>query len=276
MKPLALVVGAAGGVGLEVVKRLLVENYRVIGTVLNQSEADRVRTEAGDVDRIVILDMANADSVVAELQALPIETLNAVVVAAAISPYGPLETSPLANLRRTIEINTVSGLAVYQACIPLLRKTRGRFLLISSFAGRVGLPFIGHYVASKFALEGLGDVMRREARVWGVDVILVEPGGIKTPMVTGQIATIDRDRAALTPEVRALYGDLYEGFSDLLKKGWETGIAPSMVADTIIEALKAEHPQARYAVGEDSKFLCDVARKPDEEIDAILKAFAAT
>ena len=270
MKRVALVIGAAGGVGLEVVKQLLKADYEVIGTVLNPIEAAQLTKTVGAIKDIVELDLTNADNVVTTLKSR-IKQIDAVVVCAAISPYGPLEITPLAQLRKTLEINTISAVAVYQACMPLLRISKGRLVLISSFAGRVGLPPIGHYVASKFALEGLGDVMRREAKPWDVDVIVVEPGGIKTPMVTGQIASIGKDRAALTKEQAALYGDLFDTFAALLNKGWETGLDPSIVAAQIVEALQSKTPQARYQVGDDSKFLCNVAAKQSEqEQDAIV------
>ena len=267
-----LVVGAAGGVGSEVVRQMLTTGYRVTGTVLNEDEAATVRKQTAGVEQILVLDLANADNVVETLRA-SLDEVNAVVVCAAISPYGPLEIAPLAGFRRTMEINTVSGLAVYQATMPLLRASKGRLVLISSFAGKVSLPFIGHYVASKHALEGLGDVMRYEAKSFGVDVILIEPGSIKTPMVSNQLNTLGRDRQALSAEDARLYGEMYDNFSRLAGQGWETMMMPSVVAEVVLDALHAPNPQARYQVGDDSKYLCDVARKTDSEIDAIIDGF---
>ena len=267
-----LVVGAAGGVGSEVVRQMLTKGYRITGTVLNEDEAVMVRTQTPGVEQILVLDLANADNVVETLRA-SLDDVNAVVVCAAISPYGPLEIAPLAGFRRTMEINTVSGLAVYQATMPLLRASKGRLVLISSFAGKVSLPFIGHYVASKHALEGLGDVMRYEAKSFGVDVILIEPGSIKTPMVSNQLNTLGRDRQALSAEDARLYGEMYDNFSRLAGQGWETMMMPSVVAEVVLDALHAPNPQARYQVGDDSKYLCDVARKTDSEIDAIIDGF---
>ena len=276
MRRVALVVGAAGGVGTELVKQLLAENYEVIGTVLNQAEATQLTAKVGPIRDIIELDLTNADNVVTTLKSR-IKEVHAVVVSAAISPYGPLEITPLAQLRKTLEINTISAVAVYQACMPLLRTSKGRIVLISSFAGRMGLPPIGHYVASKFALEGIGDVMRREAKPWDVNVIVVEPGGIKTPMVTGQIASIGKDRAALSAEHAALYGELFDTFAALLNKGWETGLDPSVVAAKIVEALQSDAPKARYQIGDDSNYLCNVASKQsDIEQDAIVAGLLST
>lgn len=273
MSRTALVVGAAGGMGTEIVKQLLASGYEVTATVLNEQEAAHLRSAAPSVAKTLLLDLSNADNVLAELQRQAFSKLDAVVVAAAIGPTGPVEIAPLAMLRRTLEINTVANAAVYQACMPALREARGRLVLISSFAGKIGLPFLGHYVASKHALEGLGDVMRREAKAFGVEVVLIEPGGVKTPMVTGQLEGVARDRAALSPEDAARYGAFYDGFLAVAKQSWDTMLPPSAVADTVLAALSATPPQIRYQVGEDSKFLVEVSRKTDAEIEATVAAF---
>lgn len=275
MSRTALVVGAAGGMGTEVVKQLLAQGYQVTGTVLNDSEAAHVRTHAPGVAKTIQLDLGNADGVLETLRALAFPSLDAVVVCAAVGPLGPVEITPLSILRRTLEINTVAAAAVYQACMPALRAAKGRLVLVSSFAGKVGLPFLGHYASSKHALEGLADVMRREAKIDGVEVILIEPGGVKTPMVTGQLDTVARDRAALSPDQAARFGMFYDGFLAVAGKSWETMLDPSVVADTISAALQANPPLARYPVGEDAKFLCETARKSDAEIDATVAGFMA-
>ena len=275
MSGTALVIGAAGGMGTEVTKILLKDGYAVTATVLDDKEASHLESAAPGVQRTLKLDLANADSVLAELKRSAPSSLDAVVVCAAIGPTGPLELAPLATLRRTFEINTVAAAAIYQACMPALAAAKGRLVLISSFAGKIGLPFIGHYVASKHALEGLGDVMRREAKARGVDVILIEPGGVRTPMVLGQLEGVARDRAALSPADAERHGAMYDNFLALVKRSFAGMLEPSVIADAVLLALKANPPQARYPVGEDSKFLCDVARKPDAEIDAIVAGFGA-
>jgi NAD(P)-dependent dehydrogenase (short-subunit alcohol dehydrogenase family) len=273
MNRTALVIGAAGGVGTEVVKLLLDGGYQVIGSVLDDREAAHVKATTPGVGRVLRLDLSKADSVLAELKHQAIPKLDAVVVCAAISPFGPVEMASLEVLRRTLEINTIAAAAIFQGCMPALRAAKGRLVLISSFAGKIGLPFIGHYVASKHALEGLADVMRFEAKSSGVDLVLVEPGGIRTPMVANQVRDVTRERAELSAENAARYGAMYDTFLGLVKKSQDGMLDPSAVAKTILEALRAPVPLARYQVGEDSKFLCDVARKPDVEKDAIVAGF---
>jgi len=272
MSRTALVIGAAGGVGTEVVKSLLGAKYSVIGSVLNDAEESHVKAATPGVGKVIRLDLSNADGVLAELKRQAFASLDAVVVCAAISPFGPVETVSLASFRRTLEINTVSAAAIFQGCMPALRATKGRLVLISSFAGKIGLPFIGHYVSSKHALEGLADVMRREAKTSGVRLVLVEPGGIKTPMVANQLRDVTRERASLPPAIAAQFGDLYDTFLRLAGAS-DKMMEPSVVAQTVMESLTAADPQIRYQVGDDSKFLCDIARKSDAEIEAVVDGF---
>jgi NAD(P)-dependent dehydrogenase (short-subunit alcohol dehydrogenase family) len=269
----ALVIGAAGGVGTQVVKQLLGKGYEVTGSVLDDREADIARTETPGMSRTIRLDLSNGDKLLSDLQREAFASLDAVAVCAAIGPFGPVEISPLAVFRRALEINTVAAAAVYQACMPALRRSKGRLVFISSFAGKIGLPFVGYYSASKHALEGLADVMRHECRADGVKIVLVEPGGIKTPMVANQVRDVAKERAALPSEHAARFGGMYDNFLRLVKKSQDAMLDPSAVAATVLEALTSSSPQLRYQVGEDSKFLCEVARKTDAEIDATVAGF---
>lgn len=277
MKKKILVVGAAGGVGLAVTQALLATDCSVVATVLNESEATALQQAAPNVAQTLRLDLALADSIAPALRE-HLDGLQAVVVCAAIGPTGPLETLPLATLRTTLEVNSIACVAIYQACMPALRRSRGRLVFLSSFSGKVALPFVGAYSGSKFALEGLADVMRREAAPFGVQVSLIEPGGINTPMVHGQLAGARRQRDALTPEVRALYGPLYDNYIKVFQHALGAGgLKPSTVADTVLSALNAEAPEARYIVGDDALFMVkQVAAMPDVQADQTLAGFLAS
>lgn len=271
-----LVIGAAGGVGQAVTQHLLANGDQVTATVLNAAEAESVKAATPGVAQTLMLDLSNADGIAAGLQGA-LDALDAVVVCAAIGPIGPLETMPIATVRRTLEVNTVACVAIYQAVMPALRASRGRLVFISSFSGKVALPFVGAYSGSKFALEGFGDVMRREAAPFGVSVVLVEPGGIQTPMVKGQLDGALRDRAALTPEQKALYGGLYDTYVKVFQSALGGGgMPPSRVAEAVGTALSAATPEARYVVGDDAVFMCkQVTAMPDAEQDKTLAGFLA-
>lgn len=271
MKPCVLVIGAAGGVGLQTVWQLAERGYPLIATVLDDEQEAHLKQQVPGTGKILQLDLANADAIAPALKPLLDDVeLAAVVVCAAIAPHGPLEFASLASLRQVLEVNTVACVAVYQACMPALRKTRGRLILVGSHGGRVGFPFIGQYSGSKFALEGLGDVMRREAAAFAVPVILIQPGSLKTGMTLGQLSKIDRDIANLGAEERALYGDLYAGFRGIIQGAIAQGTAPDAVATSIIAALESAKPQTRYQVGDDAVQLVALSKSAsDEAIDAL-------
>jgi len=261
MKKTVLVVGAAGGVGLEVTKLLLQKNFNVIATVLDDNEAKIVSESAPGVSNTLNIDLSDADSIKPKLDPVlndPDIELTAAIVCAAISPIGTLESTPLSMLRKTLEINMVSDVAVYQTCMPYLRESKGRLIVIASFAGRSALPCIGHYSASKFALEGVGDVMRREAAKFGVDIVIIEPGAIKTNMSINQLSAMDGIIAALSDDESKLYGDLYRKVKSVIS-GATAGMKPIEVAEVIISALESEKPETRYQVGQDAIDIINLA-----------------
>jgi NAD(P)-dependent dehydrogenase (short-subunit alcohol dehydrogenase family) len=266
-----LVVGGAGGVGSALVEALVARGDTVAATVLNEAEAKRVAEDHKGRVATHEIDMADADAALVALKAAvaAMPSLDAVAVCAAIAPIGPVELTPLATLRKTLEINTVAGVAVYQAALPALRKTGGRIVYITSMSGRMGMPFIGAYTGSKYGMEGLADVMRREAAPQGVKISLVEPGGIRTPMVDEQLATVMKLHDALRPEERERYGHLYRGFERLASESHRTtSSSAAQVAAVMIEALDAADPDPRYIAGDDAKqFLGMADSMSDREFD---------
>lgn len=270
-----LVIGGAGGLGLAVVEQLLSRGDNVSISVLNDAEEATARARVPGVSSILHLDLSDAETagttLARALESLP--SVQAVIVCAAIAPLGPMETTPLAVVRRALEVNCVSHVALYQAALPALRQTGGRIIFVSSMAGFASMPFIGAYSASKFALEGATDAMRREAAPQGVNVILVQPGGIRTPMVDNQLIEVKERLSALNSGERDLYGYLYQAFDVMARKShYEDASTPEQIADTVIGALDAESPRARYIAGADAEQMAGLASQDDAAVDA---AFAA-
>jgi NAD(P)-dependent dehydrogenase (short-subunit alcohol dehydrogenase family) len=242
-----------------------------VTTVLSPQEAASVQERHGGRVQCHIVDLSDAEAALIEIKEIvsSMGYLNAVAVCAAIAPCGPLELTTLSTFLKTYEINCVSGVAIYQATIPALRQTGGRIVLLGSMAGRVAFTFMSAYIATKFALEGLCDVMRREAAPQGVKVSLVQPGGIRTNMVHQQLVDVRRDVAALDEKNRGLYGYLYEGFLRVAGRGLGEGASTAdRVAEVVLEALEAEEPQSRYVAGEDAKqLLGSIGAMSDADID---------
>lgn len=268
-----IVTGAAGGVGLELVNLLSRAGKRVIAMVLDDREAERLRVAVPEVTSVVRCDLGNADGVGPALASTLADDrldLEAMVSCAGVWPGAPLETTSLAEVRHALEINTIAPLAVYQAAMPALRRSRGRAIFISSISGRMGLPLNGAYAMSKFALEALADVARRETAAWGVHVTVIQPGPIKTSMVTGMLDHIAAIKDKLPKAERELYGSLYTGFAEMCRKGLPDASPPAEVANAIMNVLAAPEPDTRVQVGPIAKQICDAARSlPDREMDAI-------
>jgi NAD(P)-dependent dehydrogenase (short-subunit alcohol dehydrogenase family) len=275
----SLIIGAAGGIGMEVARQLVAQGHIVIATVLDDAQGAQLIGEVPGIAHIQPLDLADADSALVAVKALVAASpvLDNVIVCAAIGPIGPAELTPLATYRRTFEINTISGIAVYQAVIDALRASQGRLLFITSMSGKIAMPFLAAYTASKYAMEGAADIMRQESAGDGVKVILVEPGGVRTSMVSDQIALCKKLEAALTSDQAARYGALYKGFAAAAQAGYDGtggGSTPEQVAAVIVGALAADEPETRYIVGEGAKQLLGArAAMGDKEIDGMLAAF---
>jgi len=266
-----LVVGGAGGVGSAVVNLLVNRGCKVVTTVLSPEEAASITQPFGGMVQCHIVDLSNAETALIKIKEIvsSMDYLHAVAVCAAIARCGPMELTPLSTFLQTYEINCVSAVAIYQAAMPALRQTGGRIVLLGSMAGRVAFTFMSAYIATKFALEGLCDVMRREAAAQGVKVSLVQPGGIRTNMVHQQLVDVRRDLAALDEKDRDLHGYLYEGYLRVAERGLGEGASTAdQVAEVVLEALEAEEPESRYVAGEDAKhMLGSIGTMSDRDID---------
>ena len=264
-----LVTGASTGIGEATVHHLKSLGFDPIGAVRKDEDAERLE---GRGVRTIRIDVTDAGQIAAARDELGDAPLAGLVNNAGIAVAAPLEFLPIDQLRHQLEINVIGQAAVTQAFLPALRRTRGRIVNVSSIGGRVALPLVGAYNTSKFALEGMSDAWRRELRPLGVDVILIEPGGVKTPIWTKSTETADAMLDDGPPEVRQLYGNLIEGVRSRTQKiARETGCDPSDVAEAIGTALTADRPRTRYLVGRDAKVRARMAKViPDRVMDRMI------
>jgi NAD(P)-dependent dehydrogenase (short-subunit alcohol dehydrogenase family) len=179
--PSVLVTGAARGIGKTIVAHLASTGWEVIAGV--RTEQDAAAITAVDPQRIsaVILDITNAEHLAALAESLP-PRLDAVVNNAGIAVAGPVEAVTVGDWRKQLDINVIGQLAVTRAVLPKLRESRGRIVFISSVNGRLSVPLLGPYCASKFALEAAADALRMELKGWGIPVVLVQPAQTDTDM----------------------------------------------------------------------------------------------
>jgi NAD(P)-dependent dehydrogenase (short-subunit alcohol dehydrogenase family) len=264
-----LVTGASSGIGEATALHLNELGFDAVAAVRKDEDAARLAVSGL---RTVRLDVCEAGQIVAARDELDGAPLAGLVNNAGIAVAAPLEFLPLDQLRRQLEINLIGQLAVTQAFLPTLRAGRGRIVNVSSIGGRVALPLVGAYNASKFALEAVSDSLRREVRSQGVDVIVIEPGGVKTPIWRKGDELATELTADMPPEAERLYGRLIEALRrQTTKIATETGIEAREVAEAIGRALTAKRPRARYLVGRDAK-MRDAAAKvlPDRVMDRMI------
>jgi NAD(P)-dependent dehydrogenase (short-subunit alcohol dehydrogenase family) len=174
--------------------------------------------------------------------------LDGLVNNAGISIGGPLEFIPMDLVRRQFEVNVLGQVGVIQAFLPLLRRTKGRIINISSTSGLNAVPLLGPYAASKFALEALSDSLRVELRPWGIKVIVIEPGRITTPIWDRSLAVADAWLAEAPPSIFDLYGSYIPYLRDWAISAGKRGLPVQRVSDVIVRALTVPDPKARYLI----------------------------
>jgi NAD(P)-dependent dehydrogenase (short-subunit alcohol dehydrogenase family) len=251
-----LVTGASTGIGRATALRLDAAGWRVFAGVRREADADSLREAGGERLVPLTLDVADAGQIAAAGERISTELgpagLDGLVNNAGIGVPGPLETIPMEDFRRQVEVNLMGHVAVTKAMLPTIRRAPGRIVFISSIGGRIAFPLNGAYHVAKFGIEAAGDVFRQELRSAGISVSIVEPGSIKTPIWERSDREIDAllERA---PETEELYGKQVAAIRRVSRKLGEGGIPPDRVAARIEHALSARRPRTRYLVGADAK-----------------------
>ncbi len=251
-----LVTGSSTGIGRATALRLDAAGWRVFAGVRKEEDAGSLRAAGSRRLTPVMLDVTDAVAISALAERLSGELgdagLDGLVNNAGVGIPSPLETIPIEDFRRQVEVNLIGQVAVTQAMLPLIRTARGRVVFISSIGGRIAFPLGGAYHAAKFGIEAVGDVFRQELRSWGISVSIVEPGSIDTPIWTRG----DREADAIgarAPAQEELYGRAIAGYRRASKRLSERGIPPAEVAEVIEHALVSRRPRPRYLVGRDAR-----------------------
>ena len=247
-----VVTGVSTGIGWGIAKVLLAEGFRVYGSVRKRTDADRLKAEFGANFVPLLFDVTDEAAVLAASRevraALKGETLAGLVNNAGIAVSGPLLEISLDDFRRQIEVNLTAQVIVTQAFAPLLgadaslRGEPGRIVMMSSVGGRRGLPFIGPYAASKHALEGLSESLRREMMLFGIKVIIIGSGAINTP-IWDKTGGIDIAAYKNSPYLSAL-----ERARAAMQGISGKGLPPERVGELVHRVLTISSPRGRYAI----------------------------
>ena len=256
----ALVTGATSGIGLSAVRQLKLHGWSVLGTALAGQDATELH-EAGA--ECIETDLTNP-SALSELRhavaAAP--RLDALVSNAGVAIPGPIEGLSTEAIDAQFQLNAIAPMLLAKSVLPQLRATRGRMIFVGAGQGRLALPFGGPYGASKAALASLTDALRAEIADTGVTVSLIEPGAVRT-----SILTESRERGmnildSLPTEVAQRYRDPLLATFARSDEAFANAISPDVIGQRIVQILTAKRPRPRYLVGREAKAFALAALLP--------------
>jgi len=247
-----VITGVSTGIGYAAAEALLGRGYRVFGSVRKQADADRLQAAWGEHFTPLLFDVTDEGAVwlAAEQVSNAVSNggLSGLVNNAGIAVPGPVMDLPVDEYRRQFEVNLFGQIAVTQAFLPLLGARKscpyppGRIINMSSVSGKIAYPFLSAYAASKYALEAFSDSLRRELMLYGIDVIVIEPGAVSTPIWD------KADEIDTTPFANSDYADTLARMVKGMVKMGNNAQGPEAVAHAVIDALESRHPKTRYAL----------------------------
>ena len=270
-----VVTGVSTGIGWGTLKVLTSKGIHVFGSVRKSEDAQRLTDEFGDRFTPLIFDVTNEQSV-REAAAKVSNQINGnnllgLVNNAGIAKGGPLMHQPIAEFSKQIEVNLIGQLIVTQAFLPLLgtnstfKGKPGRIINVSSVGGKIASPFLGAYSASKFALEGFSEALRRELILYGIDVIIIGPGSVVTPIWD------KAEQMDVSAYENTEFAASSKKFLDYALEKGRSGYPAEAVGNLILKALSVAKPKVRYPIVPNHFFDWAIARLlPKRVLDNIL------
>jgi short-subunit dehydrogenase len=273
-----LITGASSGVGEACAIHLDRLGFRVFAGVLTEAESEALQQKTSDRLTPVILDITKEECIASTAEivtnAIGSQPLAGLINNAGIALLGPLEVSRISDIRNQLEVNVIGQVAVTQAFLPLLRKSRGRIINIGSICGMMPSPFYGVYPASKSALESITDSLRLELQPWDIKVSLIQLGPVESAIFDKMLVAADELEKSLPRDRSNLYQDAFAALHKWLANGGKEGlprISTDIAVKIITEALTAKNPKSRYFVASNFVKLWALIRfLPDRMFDALL------
>ena len=248
-----LVTGSSTGIGRATALHLDKLGFRVFAGVRRNEDGEALRAESSARLTPVIIDVSNEQSIKGAFeiisQAVGESGLSGLVNNAAVNHPGPLECLPADNIRQVIETNLIGTMLVIQTFLPLIRKCKGRIVNVGSIGGVSPMPFLAPYNASKAGVLALTTTLRRELAPFGIEVSLIVPGNIKTPIWGKGKASL----LSLSQNVGEPYRQAFEACASTLERLGPLGLPPEAVAKVIGKALTDNKPKVRYTIGRDAQ-----------------------
>jgi NAD(P)-dependent dehydrogenase (short-subunit alcohol dehydrogenase family) len=264
--PSILISGASSGIGLSCAAFLARKGYRVFAGYRNPADAEALRANhPGIVPVPLELDSQSSiqnalDLITGQLKGAGLAGL---VNNAGVVISGPLEFVSLPDWRHQMEVNLIGPVALTQHCLPLLRQSQGRIINIGSVAGIMALPFLSPYCVSKSGLAVICDALRLELRPWGIQVALIEPGNIKTPIWEKSLSAAKTAEEHYPHHYSDLYGQVMKKVKNASQKAAAQSMEAEVVAKAVYHALSAPRAKTRYPLGVSVQLRRLLARCPD-------------
>jgi NAD(P)-dependent dehydrogenase (short-subunit alcohol dehydrogenase family) len=271
---MAVVTGASTGIGAATARELARRGFHVLAGVRRERDAEAIR---GQGIEPLIVDITKPDHIRALAARVYDDpqgrALRALLNNAGVGMNAPVESFPIDEWRHLFEVNLFGHVAVTQALLPALIRSKGRVVNISSVGGKIAMATYGPYAGTKFALEAVSDSLRRELAPTGVQVVVVEPGAVRTEMPGRAIASASALASTMTPEQNQRYGALVQAMNAQTTAHTSSGLPAQAAAKVIAKAVIARRPRTRYTVGRDAALITRLVRiLPDRTLDRILAA----
>lgn len=270
-----VVTGASTGIGAACALDCVGRGMTVFAGVRDPRAGEMLAAKAGPLLIPIRLDVVDEQSIAQAAEVVQRVVgeggLGGLVNNAGIVVGSPLEVIPLSQLRKQLEVNVIGQIAVTQAFLPLLRRGRGRIVNMGSIAGRGTIPLLGPYSASKYALEALTDALRMELQPWGIQVSIIEPGAIATPIWEKSAKEAEGLESSTSEEGKALYAEAVIRIREAVAGAVKRAIPPDAVVQAVHHALTAPRPRTRYLVGSDARLRAWMVKwLPDRVQDRLL------
>lgn len=271
---IVVVTGASSGIGQASARELARRGFHVLATIRRAADADRL----GNANiEPVLLDITDETGIAALAKRIADDPqrrpLRGLINNAGVGMNAPVETLPLADWRRLFEINLFGHVAMIQALLPMLIKSAGTVVNISSVGGKVAMAGYGPYAATKFGMEAVSDSLRREVAPLGVKVVVIEPGAVVTEM----LGRVDKVGAKVIDDMTALQRSRYSAMMRAVvaqaQAAVPRGASAEQAGKVVADAVTSRRPKTRYTIGREAAIIVRMIRFiSDRSLDRLLAA----
>ena len=248
-----VITGTSTGIGNATAKELANRGYYILAGVRRDIDAEAIRSEHIEPILLDITNQSHIENLVNRIKNDPENRpLKALINNAAIEINTPLEVLALSEWKRQFDVNVFGQVAMIQALLPSLFQSQGTIINISSIGGKAAMAGYGPYASTKFALEGLSDALRRELKPFGVKVIVIEPGGVISPMSLQVRSKAEKIIQEMTPEHRDRYGAMMHAMVSMAESYIKNAVSAEKAGKIIANTLSKKRPRTRYTIGTDA------------------------